>query len=77
MLKRPLAGLVLGVVVKKELQGVVASDEGSHATPSPPWSPSQAKETPGWLPQALALLGGKSDVAQPHPDSASSGPQVN
>ena len=70
--------LLLVVVVKKELEGVVGGKEGLHAPPPPPpppppRSPSQAKETPGQLPRALAPLGAKSDVAQPHPDSAFSG----
>ena len=65
------------VVVKEELEGVMVGDEGSRASSLPPWSPSWAKEIPGWLPRALAPLGGKSDAAQPHPDSASSGPHVN
>ena len=64
------------VVVVKELEGVVAGDEGLRAPP-PPQSRSRAKETPGQFSRALALLGGKSDVAQPHPDSASSRPQAN
>ena len=49
----------------------------ARTPPPPPQSPSWAKEIPGWLPRALAPLGGKSDAAQPHLDSASNGPQVN
>ena len=62
------------VVVKKEPEGIVASDKGSLMRtlppPPPPWSPSQAEETPGRLPRAFAPLDRKSDAAQTLPPAA-------